>query len=66
MDYRLVSLDKKCWVHPVGIRDTLHPALTKLIIREEGGQAKTACGDLQLCTGLEASIVLGAPRGNQG
>ena len=40
----------------MGIRDMLHRALTKLIMRAAGDQVKTACGNLQLCAGLEAGI----------
>ena len=39
-----------------GIRDTLCRAITKLVMREAGYQAKKACGILQLCAGLEANI----------
>ena len=35
---------------------TLCRALAKLVMRAAGEQAKTACGNLQLCAGLEASI----------
>ena len=52
----LVTLDKRPGVHPVGIIETLCQALAKLVMREAGDQAKTACGNLQLCAGLEASI----------
>ena len=38
------------------IGETLRQALAKLVMRVAGEQAKTACGNLQLCTGLEASI----------
>ena len=34
----------------------LRQALAKLIMRAAGDQAKTLCGNLQLCVGLEASI----------
>ena len=40
----------------VGIGETLRLALTKLVMREVGEQAKTACGNIQLRTGLEAGI----------
>ena len=56
MACRLVALDKHTWVHPVDIGETLCQALAKLVMRAEGDQAKTACGNLQLCTGLEAGI----------
>ena len=40
----------------MGIGETLRRALDKLVMREAGDQAKTACGNHQLCTGLEAGI----------
>ena len=40
----------------MGIEETLCWALAKLVTRAAGDQAKTACGDLQLCAGLEADI----------
>ena len=47
MGFRLVELDK---------RPGLFRALDKLVMREAGEQAKTACGNLQMCAGLEAGI----------
>ena len=52
----IVVLDKSPGVHPVGIGETLRQALDKLVMRAAGDQAKTVCGKLQLCAGLEASI----------
>ena len=52
----LVVLDKRPGVRPLGIGETLFRALSKLIMRAAGGQAKTECGNLQLCAGLEAGI----------
>ena len=40
----------------MGIGETLRWALAKLVMRAVGGQAKTACGNLELCAGLEADI----------
>ena len=40
----------------MGIGDTLYWALAKLVMRAAGDQAKTACGNLQLCAGLEVGI----------
>ena len=40
----------------MGIGETLRRALAKLVMRAAGEQAKTACGNLQLCAGLKASI----------
>ena len=56
MACRLVALDKRPGVRPVGIGETLRRALAKLIMRSAGDQAKTARGNLQLCAGLEAGI----------
>ena len=52
----LVALDKSPGVSPVGIRETIRRAIAKLIMSAAGDQAKTACGSLQLCVGLEAGI----------
>ena len=40
----------------MGIGETLRRALAKLVMRAAGDQAKTACGNLQLCAGLDAGI----------
>ena len=56
MACRLVALDKRHGVRPVGIGQTLHKALAKLVVRAAGDQMKTAFGNLQLCAGLEAGI----------
>ena len=56
MACRLVALDKRPGVRPVGIGETLRQALAKLVMRAAGDQAKTVCGKLQLCAGLKAGI----------
>ena len=56
MACRLVALNKRPGVRPVGIGETLRRDLTKLVMWAAGDQAKTACGNLQLCAGLEAGI----------
>ena len=56
MACRLVAIDKRPEVHPVGIGETLRRALDKLMMRAAGDQAKTTCGNLQLCAGLKAGI----------
>ena len=53
---RLVALNKCPGVRPVGMYETLCQAIAKLIIREMGDQAKTACGSLQLYVSLESGI----------
>ena len=40
----------------MGIGETLPRDLAKLVIRADGDQVKTACGNLQLCAGLKAGI----------
>ena len=40
----------------MGIGETLRQALTKLVMGAAGDQAKKACGNLQLCTGLKARM----------
>ena len=49
-------MDKRSWVRPIGIGETLRRSITKIVMRAAGDQAKTACGILQLCTGIDASI----------
>ena len=61
MEFRLVTLDKRLGVCPVGIGETLRQALAKLVMRAAGDQAKTVCGNLYLCAGLEAGIEGGDP-----
>ena len=43
-------------MRPVGIGEMLCQDLDKLVIRAAGYQAKTACGNLQLCAGLKDVI----------
>ena len=50
------QIDKRPGVRPVGIGETLHRAQAKLVMRAAGDQAKTACGNIQLCAGLAAGI----------
>ena len=52
----LVALDKRPGVRPMGIGETLRPALAELVIRAAGNQVKTVCGNLQLCTCLDSGI----------
>ena len=56
MACRLVALDKRPKVRPVGIGETLRRALAKLVMRAGGDQAKMACGNLHLCAGLGVGI----------
>ena len=52
----LVALDYRPGVRPVGIGETLRRALAKLVMRSARDQVKTACGNLQMCAGLEVGI----------
>ena len=52
----LFPLDKLPRVLPVGIGETLHHSVAKLVMRAAGDQAKTVYGRLQLCAGLETDI----------
>ena len=56
MACRLVALDKRLRVRPIGIGETLRRAIAKLVMRAAGDKAKTVYGNLQLCAGLEAGI----------
>ena len=56
MAYRLVALDERPGIRPVGIGDTLFWDLAKLVMRAEEYQVNKDCGKLQLCSGLEAGI----------
>ena len=56
MACRLVALDKRPGVCPVGIRETLCRVIDTLVMSAAGDQDNTACGSLQLCVGIEASI----------
>ena len=52
MACRLVVMDRSPGVLPVVIGETLRRDLAKLVMRTDGDQAKTACGNFQLCAGL--------------
>eukprot|EP00957_Ditylum_brightwellii_P159057 12105723-Ditylum_brightwellii.AAC.1 len=56
MGCRLVALDKCPGTRPVGIREIFRRLWAKLVLQKAGDQAKTACGNLQLCVCLEAGI----------
>ena len=56
MACHLVVFDKRPGVRPVGIGETLHRYLAKLVMRADGEQENTACSNLQLFPVLEAGI----------
>ena len=56
MVFLLVAHDKRPGVRPMGIGEMVRRALDKVVMRAAGDQAKTACGNLQLCAGLKAGV----------
>ena len=52
----LDAMDKCPVVYLVGIGETLHQDIAKLVMRAVGDQADVAYRILQLCAGLEAGI----------
>ena len=56
MVFRLVVIDKRLGMCLVEIGETLFQAFAKLVMKSSGDQAKTVCGNLQLCAGLETGI----------
>ena len=40
----------------MGIGEMIYRALAKLVMRADGDQEKTACGNIQLCADLEDGI----------
>ena len=53
---RLVALDKQPGVRPLGIGEAWMRAVSKLVLMQCGLDGKEACGNTQLCAGLEAGI----------
>ena len=56
MECSLVALDEQPGVLPMGIGETLCRDLAKLVMRAAWDQENTACGNLQLCAGLQDDI----------
>ena len=56
MIFHLVALDKRPGVRHTGIGNMLRHAIAKVVMRAAGDQAKTACGIIQMCAGVEAGI----------
>ncbi|KAL3795565.1 hypothetical protein ACHAWO_009861 [Cyclotella atomus] len=53
---RLAPLDKKPGVRPVHVGEIYQRLWAKQTIASAGESAKTACGNVQLCAGLEAGV----------
>ena len=56
MACRLVALDKKPGVRPVGIGESIRRLLAKCVVKIAGSEAMQAASNLNLCAGLPAGI----------
>ena len=56
MTNRLVALDKQLGTRPVGIGEVYRRLWAKCLLKAIGSQATAACGNFNLCTGLQAGI----------
>ena len=53
---RLIALDKKPGVHPIGICETVRRIITKAFLSVVGSDIQDAAGSIQLCAGQKAGI----------
>ena len=53
---RLVALDKQPGTRPVGIGEVYRRLWAKCLLKAIGSQATAACGNFNLCAGLQAGI----------
>ena len=56
LDNWLMALDKYLGIQPIGRGEIWRWLLAKCILKVAGAEAKDACGNAQLCAGLEAGI----------
>ena len=56
MSGRLIALDKKPGIKPVGVGETWRHLMVKCLLKVAGPEAKAACGTTQIAGGLEAGI----------
>jgi hypothetical protein len=56
MANRLVALDKEPGTRPVGIGESYRRLWAKCLLKAAGAQATAACGNYNLCAGLQAGI----------
>ena len=52
----LVALDKEPGTRPLGIEECWRRGFAKCVLKGCGDNTKAACGNTQLCAGLEAGI----------
>ena len=53
---RLIALNKRPGVRPIGVGEVLRRVVAKSILRVVAGEVEDACGPLQKCSGLPAGI----------
>ena len=53
---RLMALEKCPGIRLIGIGEIWRRLLTKCVLKVAGAETKDACGNAQLCAGLEAGI----------
>ena len=53
---RLTALDKQPGVRPIGVASVASRTVAKCLLKVVGDDAKAACGNVNLCAGLEAGI----------
>ena len=56
MSGRLIALDKRPWIRPVGVGETWRRLMMKCLLKVDGPEAKSACDTNQLAGGLKAGI----------
>ncbi|MEM7495956.1 MAG: hypothetical protein AAF471_07510, partial [Myxococcota bacterium] len=56
MACRLIALDKKPGVRPIGIGEVFRRLFAKCVLRVCGSQAMALCGNFNLCAGLSAGM----------
>ncbi len=61
MANRLVALDKEPGTRPVGIGEVYRRLWAKCLLKAIGSQATAACGNYNLCAGLEAGMAPSTP-----
>ena len=56
MSCRLIALDKRPGVRPIGVCEVAHRIVAKTILKVVGNDIEDACGYLQKCSGLPAGL----------
>eukprot|EP00919_Chromeraceae_sp_WS-2016_P005969 GHVR01013979.1.p1 GENE.GHVR01013979.1~~GHVR01013979.1.p1 ORF type:complete len:467 (+),score=48.41 GHVR01013979.1:1308-2708(+) len=56
MANKLIAIDKKPGVRPIGIGEALRRLIAKAVLLETKEEAQIACGTIQTCTGLPGGV----------